>query len=71
MSRTKRSHWMKEEMRDGVKRTHIKRKKEQDVVDAYDWVEGTLYWDDYNTCWTCCSCGSSVGYAEWECERCK
>lgn len=31
MSRTKRTHWLREEMRDGVKRPHIKRKKEEDV----------------------------------------
>lgn len=40
MSRTKRNHWLREEMRDGVKRPHIKRKKEEDKKELY---KGDIY----------------------------
>lgn len=32
MSRTKRKHWLREEMRDGVKRPHIKTKKKEESM---------------------------------------
>lgn len=43
MSRTKRSHWMKEEMRDGTKRTHIKRKKDVESVFSKEWERCISY----------------------------
>lgn len=66
MSNTKRNHWLREDMRDGIKRTKIKRKAE-DKRDVNDWFlrkEGGYEW-------SCLTCGAEVDYGIWECEDCR
>lgn len=60
MSRTKRKHWLREEMRDGIKRTHVKSKKSLEYV--YDEDSGELGEDVTVKCY---SCGCKLEQREW------
>lgn len=67
MSRTKRDHWLREGMRDGVKRTKVKTRRVNDKDGVNDWFLRTE--GEYE--WTCFGCGVEVEYGTWECEDCK
>lgn len=71
MSRTNRSHWMREQMRDGVKRTKVKRKKIIVEFEQDEYPEYIGYGDEGEGMWTCCSCGKDVPIMVFECEECK
>lgn len=50
MSRTERKHWLREEMRDGVKRPHIKRKKDAEKQELYKgdiYEHSSIYYDGF------------------------
>lgn len=77
MSRTKRSHWLREEMRDGIKRTKVRTKKEKTPISIEEELDAdsTLYqFDDeldLDELYPCEICGKGLTAYEFHDKGCE